>query len=173
MSPWIECVANIHPLSPSLSPSTAPSAPPRAITVVTVKQGNGSVVSVTWEPPPSDTHNGVILDYKVAPPPDPTSSSLQTLTRCRYGNRHPRAPDRWFSTPSGPGTHILPWSLIHDPLSCNSNRAHLSLKKSVCVKHTHTLWVSSWPFWKINQTCVFTAAFKAHYSGNVNIEVNR
>uniref|UniRef100_A0A8C4YWJ3 Roundabout, axon guidance receptor, homolog 3 (Drosophila) n=1 Tax=Gadus morhua TaxID=8049 RepID=A0A8C4YWJ3_GADMO len=40
-------------------------APPRAVTVVTVKQGNSSSVSVTWEPPPSDMQNGVIQDYKV------------------------------------------------------------------------------------------------------------
>ncbi|CAL8278361.1 unnamed protein product [Arctogadus glacialis] len=47
------------------TPEEAPSAPPRAVTVVTVKQGNSSSVSVTWEPPPSDMQNGVIQDYKV------------------------------------------------------------------------------------------------------------
>ncbi|CAL8364369.1 unnamed protein product [Lota lota] len=47
------------------TPEEAPSAPPRAVTVVTVKLGNSSSVSVTWEPPPSDMQNGIIQDYKV------------------------------------------------------------------------------------------------------------
>uniref|UniRef100_A0A8C5FW10 Roundabout, axon guidance receptor, homolog 3 (Drosophila) n=1 Tax=Gadus morhua TaxID=8049 RepID=A0A8C5FW10_GADMO len=67
VSPWIKRVANIYPVNHPRPPYLliAPSAPPRAVTVVTVKQGNSSSVSVTWEPPPSDMQNGVIQDYKV------------------------------------------------------------------------------------------------------------
>ena len=68
VSPWIKRVATIYPVNHPRPPYLliAPSAPPRAVTVVTVKQGNSSSVSVTWEPPPSDMQNGVIQDYKVA-----------------------------------------------------------------------------------------------------------
>ncbi|XP_034034778.1 roundabout homolog 3 isoform X2 [Thalassophryne amazonica] len=47
------------------TPEEAPSAPPREITVATVKQSNSSGISVSWEPPPSETHNGIIQEYKV------------------------------------------------------------------------------------------------------------
>ncbi|KAL4608688.1 hypothetical protein GN956_G24813 [Arapaima gigas] len=47
------------------TPEEVPSAPPRAVTVVTVKLGNSSSVSVSWEPPPAETQNGIILEYKI------------------------------------------------------------------------------------------------------------
>uniref|UniRef100_A0A3Q2D9G1 Roundabout, axon guidance receptor, homolog 3 (Drosophila) n=1 Tax=Cyprinodon variegatus TaxID=28743 RepID=A0A3Q2D9G1_CYPVA len=42
-----------------------PSAPPRGVTVATAKLGNSSSISVSWEPPPSDTRNGIIQEYRV------------------------------------------------------------------------------------------------------------
>ncbi|CAK6968429.1 roundabout homolog 3 [Scomber scombrus] len=47
------------------TPEEVPSAPPRAVTVATVKLSNGSSISVSWEPPPSDMQNGVIQEYRV------------------------------------------------------------------------------------------------------------
>ncbi|XP_061596225.1 roundabout homolog 3 isoform X1 [Cololabis saira] len=47
------------------TPEEAPSAPPRAVTVTTVKLSNGSGISVSWEPPPSDMQNGIIQEYRV------------------------------------------------------------------------------------------------------------
>nr|XP_057942480.1 roundabout homolog 3 isoform X2 [Doryrhamphus excisus] len=47
------------------TPEEVPSAPPRAVAVATVKHSNISSISVSWEPPPSDMQNGVILEYKV------------------------------------------------------------------------------------------------------------
>ena len=49
----------------SLSPLSVPSAPPRGVTVETVKLNNTSSISVSWEPPPAETHNGIIQEYKV------------------------------------------------------------------------------------------------------------
>nr|XP_023690597.1 roundabout homolog 3 isoform X2 [Paramormyrops kingsleyae] len=47
------------------TPEEVPSAPPRAVTVVTVKVSNSSSISVSWEPPPAESQNGVIQEYKV------------------------------------------------------------------------------------------------------------
>uniref|UniRef100_A0A672JJU2 Roundabout, axon guidance receptor, homolog 3 (Drosophila) n=1 Tax=Salarias fasciatus TaxID=181472 RepID=A0A672JJU2_SALFA len=47
------------------TPEEVPSAPPRAVTVATVKLSNGSGISVSWEPPPSDMQNGIIQEYRV------------------------------------------------------------------------------------------------------------
>uniref|UniRef100_A0A7N6A7K6 Roundabout, axon guidance receptor, homolog 3 (Drosophila) n=1 Tax=Anabas testudineus TaxID=64144 RepID=A0A7N6A7K6_ANATE len=47
------------------TPEEVPSAPPRAVTVTTVKLGNSSSISVSWEPPPSEMHNGIIQEYRV------------------------------------------------------------------------------------------------------------
>ncbi|XP_028838623.1 roundabout homolog 3 isoform X2 [Denticeps clupeoides] len=47
------------------TPEEVPSAPPQAVNVVTVKPGNSSSVSVSWQPPPTDSQNGVILEYKI------------------------------------------------------------------------------------------------------------
>ncbi|XP_035864829.1 roundabout homolog 3 isoform X2 [Sander lucioperca] len=47
------------------TPEEVPSAPPRAVTVATVKLSNSSSISVSWEPPPSEKHNGVIQEYRV------------------------------------------------------------------------------------------------------------
>ncbi|XP_078122261.1 roundabout homolog 3 isoform X2 [Sander vitreus] len=47
------------------TPEEVPSAPPRAVTVATVKLSNSSSISVSWEPPPSEMHNGVIQEYRV------------------------------------------------------------------------------------------------------------
>uniref|UniRef100_A0AAX7V1P9 Roundabout, axon guidance receptor, homolog 3 (Drosophila) n=1 Tax=Astatotilapia calliptera TaxID=8154 RepID=A0AAX7V1P9_ASTCA len=49
------------------TPEEVPSAPPRAVTVSTVKLGNSSSssISVSWEPPRSDTQNGIIQEYRV------------------------------------------------------------------------------------------------------------
>ncbi|XP_053702998.1 roundabout homolog 3 isoform X2 [Synchiropus splendidus] len=47
------------------TPEDVPSAPPRSVTVATLKLGNSSSVSVSWEPPPSDMQNGVIQEYRV------------------------------------------------------------------------------------------------------------
>ncbi|XP_075876111.1 roundabout homolog 3 isoform X2 [Nelusetta ayraudi] len=46
-------------------PEEVPSAPPRSVQVSPLKQSNSSSVSVSWEPPPSRTHNGIILEYKI------------------------------------------------------------------------------------------------------------
>ncbi|XP_029030037.1 roundabout homolog 3 isoform X2 [Betta splendens] len=43
----------------------APSGPPRAVTVATVKLGNSSSVSVSWEPPPSEGPGGAVHEYRV------------------------------------------------------------------------------------------------------------
>ncbi|KGL84543.1 Roundabout 4, partial [Tinamus guttatus] len=45
-------------------PEEAPSAAPQRVTVGLAETGNGTVV-VSWEPPPQDTHNGIIRGYKV------------------------------------------------------------------------------------------------------------
>uniref|UniRef100_A0A8D0CXD3 Roundabout, axon guidance receptor, homolog 3 (Drosophila) n=1 Tax=Sander lucioperca TaxID=283035 RepID=A0A8D0CXD3_SANLU len=50
------------------TPEEVPSAPPRAVTVATVKLSNSSSISVSWEPPPSEKHNGVIQEYRVNTP---------------------------------------------------------------------------------------------------------
>ncbi|XP_007495122.2 roundabout homolog 4 [Monodelphis domestica] len=42
-------------------PEQVPSAPPQAVTLT---PGNGSVL-VSWDPPPSETHNGIIRGYQV------------------------------------------------------------------------------------------------------------
>uniref|UniRef100_A0AAV2JBR4 Roundabout homolog 3 n=1 Tax=Knipowitschia caucasica TaxID=637954 RepID=A0AAV2JBR4_KNICA len=47
------------------TPEEVPSAPPRGVTVATVKHGNSSSISVSWEPPPSDRQNGIIQEYRV------------------------------------------------------------------------------------------------------------
>ncbi|XP_077361947.1 roundabout homolog 3 isoform X2 [Festucalex cinctus] len=47
------------------TPEEVPSAPPRAVTVATVKQSNTSSIIVSWEPPPSDMQNGIILEYRI------------------------------------------------------------------------------------------------------------
>ncbi|KFU85527.1 Roundabout 4, partial [Chaetura pelagica] len=45
-------------------PEKVPSAAPQHITLGRAEKGNGTVV-VSWEPPPPDTHNGIIRGYKV------------------------------------------------------------------------------------------------------------
>uniref|UniRef100_A0A7N8WU44 Roundabout, axon guidance receptor, homolog 3 (Drosophila) n=2 Tax=Mastacembelus armatus TaxID=205130 RepID=A0A7N8WU44_9TELE len=47
------------------TPEEVPSAPPQAVTVATVKLSNSSSISVSWEPPPSEMHNGIIQEYRV------------------------------------------------------------------------------------------------------------
>ncbi|MGH0142461.1 UNVERIFIED_CONTAM: hypothetical protein FKN15_038857 [Acipenser sinensis] len=47
------------------TPEEAPSAPPQAVTVVTVKLSNNTSISVSWEPPPLDSQNGIIQEYKI------------------------------------------------------------------------------------------------------------
>lgn len=41
-----------------------PSAAPQRVTVDQAETGNGTVV-VSWEPPPDETHNGIIQGYQV------------------------------------------------------------------------------------------------------------
>ncbi|XP_051787854.1 roundabout homolog 3 isoform X1 [Erpetoichthys calabaricus] len=43
----------------------APSSPPQAVSVVTVKLNNSTSISVSWEPPPVESQNGVIQEYKI------------------------------------------------------------------------------------------------------------
>ncbi|KFQ31681.1 Roundabout 2, partial [Merops nubicus] len=45
-------------------PEEAPSAAPQNVTVDQVELENGTVV-VSWEPPPPESHNGVIKGYQV------------------------------------------------------------------------------------------------------------
>lgn len=45
-------------------PRSAPGAPPREVTV-TESGDNGTAVMVSWQPPPEEEQNGVILEYKV------------------------------------------------------------------------------------------------------------
>lgn len=45
-------------------PFSAPGAPPREVTV-TESGDNGTAVMVSWQPPPEEEQNGVILEYKV------------------------------------------------------------------------------------------------------------
>ncbi|KAJ8398987.1 hypothetical protein AAFF_G00416540 [Aldrovandia affinis] len=47
------------------TPEEVPSAPPRGITVATVKLSNSSSISVSWEPPPAEAHNGIIQEYRI------------------------------------------------------------------------------------------------------------
>ncbi|MGH0146160.1 UNVERIFIED_CONTAM: hypothetical protein FKN15_055317 [Acipenser sinensis] len=47
------------------TPEEAPSAPPQAVTVVTVKLSNNTSISVSWEPPPVESQNGIIQEYKL------------------------------------------------------------------------------------------------------------
>ncbi|XP_012811715.3 roundabout homolog 1 isoform X5 [Xenopus tropicalis] len=42
----------------------APSAPPQSVTV-TKNDGNGTAIVVAWQPPPEDTQNGMVQEYKV------------------------------------------------------------------------------------------------------------
>uniref|UniRef100_A0A8C0W673 Roundabout 1 n=1 Tax=Castor canadensis TaxID=51338 RepID=A0A8C0W673_CASCN len=42
----------------------APSAPPRSVTV-SKNDGNGTAILVSWQPPPEDTQNGMVQEYKV------------------------------------------------------------------------------------------------------------
>lgn len=48
----------------SSSQLIAPSAPPRRVTV-SKNDGNGTAILVTWQPPPEDTQNGMVQEYKV------------------------------------------------------------------------------------------------------------
>ncbi|XP_034539221.1 roundabout homolog 1 isoform X2 [Notolabrus celidotus] len=45
-------------------PETVPSAPPLAVSI-TVSREQNNTVSLSWEPPPHDTHNGIIQGYQV------------------------------------------------------------------------------------------------------------
>ncbi|XP_065711746.1 roundabout homolog 4 isoform X1 [Patagioenas fasciata] len=45
-------------------PEEVPSAAPQRVTVGQAETGNGTVV-VSWEPPPDETHNGIIQGYQV------------------------------------------------------------------------------------------------------------
>ncbi|XP_062995574.1 roundabout homolog 4 [Elgaria multicarinata webbii] len=45
-------------------PEEVPSAPPQSIIITTFQDGNGTVI-IHWEPPPHDTHNGIIKAYQV------------------------------------------------------------------------------------------------------------
>ncbi|XP_054854614.1 roundabout homolog 4 [Eublepharis macularius] len=45
-------------------PEEVPSAAPQSISIVVSQGGNGSVI-ILWEPPPHDTHNGIIKGYQV------------------------------------------------------------------------------------------------------------
>ncbi|XP_064896697.1 roundabout homolog 4 isoform X4 [Columba livia] len=45
-------------------PEEVPSAAPQRVTVDQAETGNGTVV-VSWEPPPDETHNGIIQGYQV------------------------------------------------------------------------------------------------------------
>ncbi|KAJ8368298.1 hypothetical protein SKAU_G00083260 [Synaphobranchus kaupii] len=47
------------------TPEEVPSAPPQSVTVMTVQLGNISSVSVSWEPPPAETQNGLIQEYRI------------------------------------------------------------------------------------------------------------
>ncbi|XP_011788188.1 PREDICTED: roundabout homolog 1 [Colobus angolensis palliatus] len=42
----------------------APSAPPQGVTV-SKNDGNGTAILVSWRPPPEDTQNGMVQEYKV------------------------------------------------------------------------------------------------------------
>ncbi|KAK1343749.1 hypothetical protein QTO34_014302 [Cnephaeus nilssonii] len=42
----------------------APSAPPQGVTV-SKNDGNGTAILVSWQPPPEDTQNGMVQEYKV------------------------------------------------------------------------------------------------------------
>lgn len=42
----------------------APSAPPQSVTV-SKNDGNGTAILVSWQPPPEDTQNGMVQEYKV------------------------------------------------------------------------------------------------------------
>ncbi|XP_056663812.1 roundabout homolog 1 isoform X13 [Monodelphis domestica] len=42
----------------------APSAPPQSVTI-SKNDGNGTAILVTWQPPPEDTQNGMVQEYKV------------------------------------------------------------------------------------------------------------
>ena len=43
----------------------APSAPPQSVTV-SKNDGNGTAILVSWQPPPEDTQNGMVQEYKVS-----------------------------------------------------------------------------------------------------------
>ncbi|XP_048351334.1 roundabout homolog 1 isoform X6 [Sphaerodactylus townsendi] len=42
----------------------APSAPPQSVSV-SKSDGNGTAIVITWQPPPEDTQNGMVQEYKV------------------------------------------------------------------------------------------------------------
>nr|XP_033797623.1 roundabout homolog 1 isoform X1 [Geotrypetes seraphini] len=42
----------------------APSAPPQGV-AITKNEGNGTAIVVTWHPPPENTQNGIVQEYKV------------------------------------------------------------------------------------------------------------
>ncbi|XP_053561998.1 roundabout homolog 1 isoform X1 [Bombina bombina] len=41
-----------------------PSAPPQSV-ILTKSDGNGTAIVVSWQPPPEDTQNGMVQEYKV------------------------------------------------------------------------------------------------------------
>nr|XP_046267177.1 roundabout homolog 1 isoform X2 [Scatophagus argus] len=45
-------------------PETVPSAPPLAVSI-TVSHEQNNTIHLSWEPPPHDTHNGIIQGYQV------------------------------------------------------------------------------------------------------------
>ncbi|XP_058050570.1 roundabout homolog 4 isoform X3 [Ahaetulla prasina] len=46
-------------------PEEVPSAAPQIISITVSRGGNNSTVILQWEPPPPDTHNGIIKAYQV------------------------------------------------------------------------------------------------------------
>ncbi|XP_074048361.1 roundabout homolog 1 isoform X6 [Macrotis lagotis] len=42
----------------------APSAPPQSVTI-SKNDGNGTAILVSWQPPPEDTQNGMVQEYKI------------------------------------------------------------------------------------------------------------
>lgn len=70
--------------SPFYDNLTAPSAPPRSVTV-SKNDGNGTAILVTWQPPPEDTQNGMVQEYKV----------MNTLSNSLTGSPHLSQKTAW------------------------------------------------------------------------------
>lgn len=44
--------------------TTVPSAPPQTVSI-TISHEQNNTIHLSWEPPPHDTHNGIIQGYEV------------------------------------------------------------------------------------------------------------
>ncbi|XP_063059336.1 roundabout homolog 3 [Engraulis encrasicolus] len=104
-----------------------PSAPPEAVTVSTANHGNTSSITVSWQPPPIEAHNGLILEYKIWCLGNETGTRYHINQTVEGGVLSAVVkgllPGVWYTvevaavTSAGTGTHSEPVPIFIKPLS--------------------------------------------------------